>query len=485
MPVAYRNTEPPSTPGSLLAEGPLVVDLDGSLVRTDTTFECALALLRRPFLLCQTLLALRHGRARFKQELAITAVLDAAQLPYHRELLSFLREQQALGQVLVLATGADHRIADAVAQHLDLFDTVLASDGQVNLTGRAKLAAIREHVGPGPFTYIGNSAKDVAVWSAATSAICVNARPGVARAAARVTRVERSFAAPARLALLLRALRPYQWTKNLLVFVPIVTARAVADTAAWADALLLFAAFCLTASGIYLLNDLCDIAADRLHPGKSRRPFASGILPLQVGIVAAPLLLLIGFALGSTIHALPVLLCYAAVSIAYSLWLKTQPLIDVFVLAALYGLRLLAGGIVTGYLVSLWLLAFSSFLFLGLAMVKRVAELRALPSAEIGRAIGRGYRADDLAIIQLMGVASSFVASLLLALYVQSELPSAIDRRPTLAWIIVPLVLFWECRIWLATARGEMSDDPIVFAARDWLSWVIALCCFGVLLLGL
>lgn len=484
MLAAYRNTAPLPASAPLPPDGALVVDLDGSLIRTDTTLECVLALLRRPFHLCRALLALRYGRARFKQELAIAARLDAARLPYNHELLSYLREQQALERPLVLATGADRRIADAVAQHLDLFDTVLASDGQSSLTGRTKLAAIREHLGSNPFTYIGNSAKDIAVWSESMSAVCVNSRPAVARAAARVTRVERSFAAPACLPLLLRALRPHQWTKNLLVFVPIVTARAVGDMAAWADALVMFVAFCLAASGIYLLNDLCDIAADRLHPSKSRRPFASGILPLQVGILATPLLLFMAFAVGWTIHAFPVLLCYAALSIAYSLWLKAQPLIDVFLLAALYGLRLLAGGIVTGYEVSLWLLAFSSFLFLGLAMVKRVAELRAIPPGQVGRAIGRGYRAEDLPIIQLMGVASSFVASLVLALYVQNELPSAIDRRPTLAWIIVPLVLFWECRIWLATARGEMNDDPVVFAARDWMSWGIALCCFSILLLG-
>jgi 4-hydroxybenzoate polyprenyltransferase len=467
---------------------PLIVDLDGSLVRTDTLLECVLVLLKRPLLLWRALLVLRFGKARCKQALAAAAELDVAALPYNREVVAYLREQQAAGRMLVLATGADRSTAEAVAQHLDLFDAVLASDGRANLTGRAKLAAIRDSIGGMPFSYIGNSRADLAVWCAAETGICVNARAGVARAAAQATMIERSFASDnGWLRPLLRAIRPHQWSKNLLVFVPLVAARAVGDLAGWGDALVMFIAFCCTASGIYLVNDLTDLAADRQHPTKSRRPLASGALPLSIGMVAAPLLMLAGFALGAAIGALPVLLLYAAISCAYSLWLKSLPLVDVFVLAALYGMRLLAGGIATGYHVSLWLLAFSSFLFLGLAIVKRVAELMTLPAdgpADGQRqAAGRGYRAEDLAILQLMGVASSFVASLVLALYVQNELALPGNREPTLSWAIVPLVLFWECRIWLATARGKMNDDPIVFAARDWASWVVASAGLGVLLL--
>lgn len=463
---------------------PLVVDLDGSLVRTDTLLEGVLALVRHPLTLLRALFALRYGKARLKQELAAAADLDTARLPYNGQLLAYLREQQGAGRVLLLATGADRKTAQEVARHLQLFDTVLASDGRTNLSSGAKLAAIRDAIGEAPFAYAGNSRADLAVWGAAVSGICVNVSPGVARAAARATRIERSFAPEtAWPALLLRAIRPHQWAKNLLVFVPLVAARAVGDLSGWVDAAAMFIAFCCTASGIYLVNDLSDLAADRQHPNKHRRPFASGALPLHIGLVAAPLLLLSGFALGLTVGALPVLLLYAASSCAYSLWLKSRPLVDVFMLAALYGMRLLAGGIATGYHVSLWLLAFSSFLFLGLAMVKRVAELMTLPAGEKRRAAGRGYRAEDRQIIELMGVASSFVASLVLALYVQSELASALDRRPTLSWIIVPLLLFWECRIWLATARGRMNDDPIVFAARDWVSWLVAISCFGVLLL--
>ncbi len=463
---------------------PLVVDLDGSLVRTDTLLECVLALVKRPLLLWRALVAWRHGRPRLKQALAAAADLDPAALPYNPQLVSYLREQQAAGRMLVLATGADRRIAESVAQHLDLFNLVLASDGRTNLTGPAKLAAIRDNLGDVPFSYVGNSRTDLAIWRGAASGICINARPGVARAAARATAIERPFeSGTAWLLPLLRAMRPHQWAKNLLVFVPLVAARAIGDVAGWGEALVMFAAFCCTASGIYLANDLVDLAADRQHPNKCRRPFASGALALHIGLIAAPALVLAGLALSLPVGGLPLLLAYAACSCAYSLWLKSQALVDVFILAALYGMRLLAGGIATGYHVSLWLLAFSSFVFLSLAMVKRVAELRTLPPGDGRNAAGRGYRAEDLPMIQLMGVASSFVASLVLALYVQNELAAPLDREATLAWIVVPLVLFWECRMWLATSRGKMNDDPIVFAARDWVSWMIAICCVAVLLL--
>ncbi|HET6194921.1 MAG TPA: haloacid dehalogenase-like hydrolase, partial [Acetobacteraceae bacterium] len=251
--------------------GPLVVDLDGSLTRTDTTVENLLAVARRPLLLLRVLCAWRHGRARLKQELAAAVEFDPAALPYNAELLAYLREQHETGRVLVLATGADRSTAEAVARHFGLFDLVLASDGQVNLTGRAKLAAIRDHVGDAPFTYVGNSRTDLGVWQDAAGAICVDVRPRVARAAAQATTIERSFAsADGRARTLLRALRPHQWAKNLLVFVPLVAARAITDLPGWGAAGMMFLAFCLTASGIYLVNDFCDLAADRRHPSKSR-----------------------------------------------------------------------------------------------------------------------------------------------------------------------------------------------------------------------
>lgn len=463
----------------------LFVDLDGTLVRTDTLLECAVALSNRPWRLARALFVLAQGKARMKQEIAAAGDLDPTLLPYNEELLSLLRAESATGRFLVLATGADRRVASAVSDHVGIFDAVLASDGKTNLTGRAKLAAIRSTVKDKPFAYVGNDRKDLAIWREARSGIVVNAAASLQQKAAEITHIETTIA-PDRpwSQALLRAMRPYQWSKNLLVFVPIVTARAIDDLAGWAIALLMFIAFSCAASGTYLINDLLDLAADRRHPRKRLRPFASGSLPLHIGLVASPLLLLSAFGLGMSTGTLLIVVFYVLASMAYSLYLKSRPLVDVFLLAALYTMRLFGGGAVTGYSVSVWLLTFSSFLFLSLAIVKRVSELVGLATADGGRAIRRGYQPSDAGILQLMGVAASFVASMVLALYVQSELTPAFDRSPTLSWALVPLILFWQCRIWLATARGNMHDDPIIFAARDWVSWLVAGCSVGVLLFG-
>ena len=478
---------------------PLVVDLDGSLVQTDTLVECFVAALRHPVRLARALLALRRGKAALKAALANIAAPDAALLPYNRALLDFLRDEHERGRALILATATDRRIAIAVAHHLDLFDAVLASDGVVNLAGPAKLAAIRKALAGRDFAYVGNEHRDLAVWRDAAGAITVDASPRLARAVSQIVPIERSFRRPtAWPKALFCAMRPHQWVKNLLVFVPLITARALGDIAGWAEAMLMFAAFSLTASGIYLVNDLCDLSADRQHPKKCARPFASGALPLQIGLAAAPLLLLAGATIASAAGALPVLVIYAAMSLAYSFYFKSQLLIDVFLLAGLYTIRLIAGGIATGYTVSLWLLAFSSFLFLGLAMVKRVAELQAaarrerpkiaqlegVANRDEHRIAGRGYVAGDAHILELMGIAASFVTSLVLALYVQSEIMPLGDHRPTVAWGIVPLILFWQCRIWFVTMRGGMHHDPIVFAARDWVSWLVTIASFAMLLFG-
>ncbi len=457
---------------------PLVVDLDGTLVRTNTLVESVLAATNRPLELGCGLFALAYGKAVMKQKIAAAADLNPALLPYNEELLSLLRVESVSGRSLILATGADRRIAAAVADHLGIFDAVLASDGNINLTGAMKLKAIRQMVGDRPFSYAGNDRKDLPIWCEAQSGLVVNAPRFVERKAAKSTRIQAVLAPGiSSLKALLHAIRPHQWSKNLLVFVPIVTARAVDDLTAWAAAVLMFLAFSAAASGMYLVNDLLDLTADRQHPRKRHRPFASGALPLHVGLIVAPLLLLAGFGFGEAAGTLRVIFLYLLASVAYSFYFKSQAVIDIFLLAALYTLRLFGGGIATGYRVTLWLLAFSSFLFLSLASVKRVSELMTLRHQERERAAGRAYRASDAGILQLIGVASSFASGIVLALYVQSQLSTGLGTSPTspsLPWVLVPLILFWQCRIWLLTARGRMHDDPIIFAASDWVSWLVA-----------
>ena len=454
---------------------PLCVDLDGTLIRTDALVEGVLALATRPAL-AGALLGLRDGdRARFKRRIAAAAGLDPALLPYHQGLLAYLRQQRAAGRHLVLVTAADRAVADAVALHLGIFDEVMASDGVRNLKGRAKRLALVARFGERGFAYAGDSAADLHVWQSAAAAILVNASGATAAAARGMVPIEREFAdrPPAALGLL-RAMRPHQWVKNLLVFVPILAAGAALTPAALLAALIAFAAFCATASGIYLLNDLTDLAADRAHPRKRNRPFASGAVALTVGLAAGLLLVAVGAGLAWLGGILAVVALYAVLSISYSARLKEQPLVDVFMLAALYTIRLVGGGEATGHRVSLWLLAFSSFLFLGLALVKRVGELGAAAGKGDGQLARRGYQSADIPILQMFGCSASVAASLVLALFVQSEALTGRYATPALLWGVVPLVLFWQCRIWLSTTRGYMHDDPIVYAARDWVSWIVA-----------
>jgi 4-hydroxybenzoate polyprenyltransferase len=467
-----------SDPKAVSHQSPLCVDMDGTLLNTDSLIECFFAVIKDWRVLFALVGWLFKGKAHLKQQLALHARLDPALLPYNTGLITWLHEQKRLGRRLILATAADHVIADAVAKHIGLFDEVIASDGLNNLRGSAKAEAIAGHLDGQPYAYAGNDFSDLEIWRHADSAVLVNAPKSVCKAAAAVTRIETHVddRIPWTRALL-KALRPHQWVKNVLVFVPIVTASALFDMVAWRDALLMFFAFCCTASAIYVVNDLTDLAADRQHQRKRHRPFASGALPLYHGPIVVPGLLLLGGGLAAAAGAFHVVVLYAVCSVLYSFKLKSLPLVDVFMLAALYTIRLFGGGEAAGYPVSLWLLGFSSFLFLSLAIVKRVAELMTLPPAaghKTGyKPAGRGYRAGDLDILRLMGVASSFTSCLVLALYVQSDLALGLNKLDQLYWGIVPLMLFWQCRIWLATARGKMHDDPIVYAAKDPTSWVI------------
>lgn len=461
---------------------PLCVDLDGTLLSTDSLEESAVAAMANaPLTLLRLPLWLAAGKAVLKRELATRWRFDPATLPYSPAVIEHLKAERAAGRRLVLCTAADRRIAEAIAAHLGIFDEVIASDGERNLRGPAKAAALVARFGPQGFDYMGNDATDHPVWAAAATALVANAAPSVQRDAAARHRVGAILGDPPRREgrALLRAIRPHQWVKNLLCLVPPVAAGDWWGAASWGGAIGIMLAFCAVASAIYLLNDLSDLAADRAHPRKRLRPFASGALSIRTGLAGALGLLLAGTALAAALGALLPVLAYLALSLAYNAGLKEQPLVDVFILAALYTIRLFAGGEASSHPVSLWLLGFAAFLFLSLAFVKRLSELQrfagtgAEPWQRLRR---RGYQVSDVALLKVFGVASSFASALVLALYVQSEAVAAQYANPAVLWAAVPLLLFWQCRLWLSTARGYMHDDPIVYAARDRVSWAVLAC---------
>ena len=415
-----------------------------------------------------------RGRAYAKQRLAERDDLDVSILPYDQRMLAWLRDERARGRTLALATASDRRAAQAVADHVGLFDAVFASDGSINLKAARKAQRLQQAY-PAGFVYAGNEAADLAVWRAASRAVVANASPGLNRRAARTFDVERTFTREHDAGrALIKAMRPQQWLKNLLVFVPMLAGQGWSQPQAWAIAFVAFWALSFTASGVYLVNDAADIDADRRHPRKRARAFASGALSSAWGLGAAGVLIALGLALAAAAGVLALLLLYLGVAVAYTFWLKRVLLLDVFVLASLYTLRLLIGGAATGFFASDWLLAFSGFVFLSLALVKRVAETRDLARRGGGAVDRRGYVSGDSDILTMMGVSAGFIAALVLALYLQDDVVAANYSRPLLLWGLPAAGVLWICRLWLKVSRGEMEDDPIVFAARDPWSWTVA-----------
>lgn len=450
---------------------PLVVDLDGTLLRTDSLHESAVRLLRdHPLDVARLPLWLSRGKAALKREIADRVRLDPTLLPYRTDLIEWLRAERAAGRTLVLCTAADHSIADAVAGHLGLFDAVIASDGELNVAGPRKAETLVLRYGERGFDYAGNSSADLPVWARARRAVVVDAPESVARGARELGTVEREFArAPVGLTQWRRMLRVHQWLKNLLLFIPLVAAHRFADAAGWVTLGLAFLSFSLCASAVYVANDLLDLDSDRAHPRKRERPFAAGTVPLATGVALVPLLLAASLALALPVGgAFPAWLAgYFALTCVYTLLLKRLVLVDCLTLALLYTVRILAGTAAARLESSFWLLAFSTFLFLSLAFVKRYAELLVQAGSGREKAHGRGYYTADAPLVQTFGVASGYGAALVLALYLNSESVTRLYRQPEFAGGAVMVVLFWISWIWLQAHRGRMNDDPVVFAVRD------------------
>lgn len=457
---------------------PVYVDLDGTLIRTDLLWESLLSTARRdPVAALRGLARLRSGKAAMKRALAECATIDVAALPYNEAFVEWLRGEAGRGRPLYLATAADETLARRVAEHLGIFSGVLASDGARNLKGPNKLEAIRAHRNGGAFAYCGNGPEDLQIFEAATEAIVVGASPSVESLARDTANVTASFAdSGVGWRVWLRAMRVHQWLKNLLVFVPLLTAFGLDSPAMIGHAIVGFVAFCLVASGGYFVNDLLDLPADRMHPTKRHRPLASGRLSVPAGVAAGGASLLLGLLLGAATSAAFAgwLVGYAVLTLAYSTTIKRYAIFDLLALAALYTVRILAGGAAIGVEVSFWLLAFSVFLFFSLATIKRCGELRLVRSRSETAARGRGYVAGDLEVLKSLGTATSVAAVLVLALYVQSPEVAQRYGAPRALWLMLAGLLTWLSHLWLVTWRGRMHDDPLVFALRDATSrWLI------------
>lgn len=467
-PVSDPSTSP--TPALPPIVPPIVVDVDGTLIRTDMLLETGTRfVVAHPERVPAVLGALRQGKAELKAFLAAGTNVDVTALPYRDDVVAWLRERHAEGRELVVASAGDVRVVEAIAAHLGFVDRVVASEHGVNLRSEAKRDRLVE-LYPDGFEYVGNHRHDLPVWAAATTAHVVGDDALVARAAEHtpVGHVFTERRTPLRS--LVRALRPHQWVKNALVAVPLLTASRVDDpTSVWRSVVAILA-FCVVASGVYLLNDLVDLDSDRHHPTKRRRPLAAGTASIATAWLLWPLLTLLAFVVSAL--AMPPLFVaalagYLVLTVGYSFWGKRRPVIDVVSLGGLYTMRIVAGAAAIEVVLSLWLLTFSMLFFLSLALLKRVSELTRLRAEGARGALGRGYVDQDLELLSSYGVATSIGAVVVFASYLNDATTTSLYDTPELLWGALPVLLAWLMRAWLWAHRGAMNEDPILFAVKD------------------
>ncbi|MDB5289923.1 MAG: Decaprenyl-phosphate phosphoribosyltransferase [Phycisphaerales bacterium] len=461
-------------PGAQTADGaevPLCVDLDGTLIATDSLWEALLLLAKaRPLDLAQAPFWASRGKAHFKQQVAQRVKVDVALLPYRQDVLEFLREQRQSDRRLVLATASHRSVARAVADHLGIFDEIVASDDE-NLLGEAKLAELEKRFGAGKFDYVGDSASDVCLWKAARRAYVVAPGRKLLGRAAAVCTPHRVFERADVRNAIFKALRPHQWVKNLLLLVPLILAHKLGDGHKVLAGAFAFLAFSLCASAIYILNDLLDLESDRRHPTKRRRPFASGKLSVQTGMALSAGLLAMSFGISLLVpwQFRGLLAVYLVLTTAYSFWLKRKLLVDVILLSVLYTHRIISGAAAVDVPLTMWLLAFSMFFFLSLAFAKRYSELIQVEDSGEEHIKGRGYEVRDLRVIESVGPTSGYLAVLVFCNYLDSPVVRDLypGGRHLLLWLVAPVLLYWITRVWFIARRRQLHDDPIIFAIRD------------------
>jgi 4-hydroxybenzoate polyprenyltransferase/phosphoserine phosphatase len=471
---------------SVLPEGiPLCVDLDGTLVKSDTLLDAVMAIARqKPRELARIPGWIAKGKSYFKQQVTATVALDVEYLPYNLPLLEWLRQQAGAGREIYLATAADRVLAERVAEYVGIFTGVLASDGTTNLAGENKLAAFQARFGD-RFCYIGNAGPDVPLLKSCIAPMVANPDRALRSAMKRepiVPAMVFESRAP-RLKAWLRAVRLHQWAKNALIFVPLLLAHAW-NAGTIVAASLAFVSFGMCASATYIINDLLDIEADRRHARKRIRPFAAGDISPIAGVEVVVTLMVLAVALAALLprivahvpggRVLPEpygflgwLALYTATTLTYSLYLKRKVLLDVFVLSGLYTVRILAGSAATGVAVSAWLGGFSVFFFLSLAFVKRFSELESLRERGTAVTNGRGYFISDLEQLRAFGTGAMYAAVVVLTLYINNPDNASLYRHIVRLWLVVPVLLLWLSRVWMLASRGELHDDPVVFAITD------------------
>jgi len=457
---------------------PLFVDLDGTLIKADMLVESTFALLKKnPMYIFFLIRWLFKGKSYLKEQIASRVDIDPSLLPYNDTFLKYLQIESASKREIILATATNEKIAHKISEHINIFTHVIASDSDTNLSGKNKLSKIYNYTKNNNFAYAGNSKKDMPIWESSSEIIVVNPEAGVENQANKLNKPTQIIKeTQPSIKTYLKAIRIHQWAKNSLLFLPLLAAQKVDDITLLIDISVAFISFGLCASSVYLLNDMLDLPSDRQHTTKKNRPLAAGTVNSIIAVQLIPLLLLSSLVLALTLPPIFVLILigYYITTLAYSFFLKKQVIVDVLLLASLYTIRVIAGSAATDIPLSFWLLAFSMFIFLSLALVKRSAELVTMREENKVKSNGRGYVLSDLEYLHSMGTSSGFLSVLVIALYINSDKVLTFYSQPQILWLLCPLLLYWISRVWLKTGRGEMNEDPVVFAFKDWQSQIIA-----------
>lgn len=468
---------------------PLCVDLDGTLVETNTLFEAGLAAIKKnPFRLLRFAFAALKGKAHVKHVIGEYAKEESFTWLFNSKLLAFLRIERAKGRTLILATASDKNIANAIAQELGIFDEVIANTLSHPVRASSKYKLLQERFGKQGFSYAGNSHSDLSVWNIAKSGILVHAKEYVASEARKKTPIEAEFPSSQRLTLrdLLQEIRIHQWLKNLLLFVPPIMAHRIANPEILTNVLIGFLSFSFLASSMYVMNDLLDMTSDRAHPTKRMRPIARGSISALQAVILALLLATTSILLATLFLPfafLQMLILYIVINVTYSFRIKKIPYVDIAILTGLYVLRIVAGGTATGVTTSVWLFLFAGCFFFYLASIKRVIELLQLKERK-DIAPGRGYKKADTELLVVLGMTLSLLSCVVLGLYIDSQSVTYLYERPNVLWAIIPLLGIWMIRITYLTLTKKMPDDPVLFTSKDPVSYAVAVALFTVFLLA-
>jgi 4-hydroxybenzoate polyprenyltransferase len=454
----------------------LVVDLDGTLIHSDLLDEGLIILFRKnPLYIFSCIIWLLKGKVNLKKEISNKIQIPYELLPTNKELMSFLQTELSKGRQIILATASLKSHAEGIAKTFPIFDNIFGTE-EVNLKGENKLKVLIDEYGEFKFDYIGNSSSDIKIFAKSRYAYLVNPSRSLERKTSKISELKYSWKSKRiNVTDYIKAIRVYQWLKNLLIFIPIITSHSFHSLKLMLLTTNAFFAFSMIASSGYVINDLLDLNSDRRHPRKRLRPFASGRLSIKSGVALAVILFSVGIFVASKLNVpfFITFLIYFITSFSYSLYFKKVVLYDVFILALLYSIRVIAGGMVSGIAISFWLIAFSTFLFLSLAFVKRYSELMNIKTNTDLKDRGREYFISDLNLLQIMGIVSGFMSVVVFALYIDSPVVNQLYTHPQFLWGISLLFLFWISRIWITTNRGEMTDDPILYAVKDVRSYFI------------